>query len=1097
MNKGKVPRSPLHGFFRVMLNYIFLMCCIRFGEAQNPGPKEAFFPLVGTFNSSGLLGKGKLAESLPAGAWGATETHLSQPGLIQFRDELKYLCSRRRYLAGAPAPPLSNSLSCNGGKATGVGLLSSYPSRTLSTQWPAHLSDTARIHAGAVCCANHWIKIGTFYGYAKAPKSVATQAKSDELLELLTDRIVHDSKGFRIICGDFNQEIRSLNQTEEWTRLGWVEIQEYAWQKWGRPISFTSKGQTVRDYLWISPELIPHLDSVHTDDTWFADHAIFYAKFRPFGKFEPIPIWRKPCPIPWEECGNLEAYEIDPRSSDSRLKTIMELSEKAADNALRLQGKPGLLPNQQGRACTRDVTWGRFPTVPTKKDRGSVCDPSFTGEHFQHYLWLRQLRRLKSFLNLVSTASTTASKVDHAFSLWNSIRCASGFPRGFCKWWQARSIIWAQAPAVIPEVIPTYSEASLIFRNFEAEFRHFEQILKTHRVKQAKEARFKDPSRIYRDIARPQAVPVQTLVTQVSAVVETSSSDHLHLSYPADSLDIHEPIFGPHGIIRCTDHRPGVLTLPDDQGLGVGDLLTQPKLRGSLSEVFGEFEKHWGTIWNKHTLTEADRWTSFVAKACEVLPKPTSPCPIQPISVEEWLQAVRHKKVHSATGPDGIARTDLLKMPYQCTAELVSLINDVEAGEAWPSQLQVGLVSALEKRESSQTVADYRPICVLSFVYRVWSSIRTGQLLKWLDCITPDSLIGSRPRKEAAHVWFQLASLVEDHAYEDRPITGLSVDIQRCFNELPRIPVFAIAAALEIPTRVWVPWQKGLLQLERRFVVSGASSPAIRSNSGFPDGDPLSVVAMYLINLVMTAAISKDCPSVAPWSYVDDWQFTSPTAEDTLSGFHAVQTFTDSLQVNLDLKKCFVWGTTNEARQRLRHGPLPVKLHARNLGGHLAYSKVSTNYTVVDRIRGCNFFWKKLKRSVAPAPQKVLALQVAAWPKCLHGIAGVFLKDAWFDSLRTKAMQALSCDRPGASPHLQLSGLLTPKADPEFHAINTTIRAFRRFCVPDNAFPLLGYLTQVAPVRFNPGPCGIFSHEDFCTRMAVDFRWLDSRSSGP
>ena len=229
-----------------------------------------------------------------------------------------------------------------------------------------------------------------------------------------------------------------------------------------------------------------------------------------------------------------------------------------------------------------------------------------------------------------------------------------------------------------------------------------------------------------------------------------------------------------------------------------------------------------------------------------------------------------------------------------------------------------------------------------------------------------------------------------------------------------------------------------------------------------------------------------DCPSVVPWSYVDDWQFTSPNADDTLSGFQAVQTFTDSLQVNLDLKKCFVWGTTNEARHRLRHGPLPVKLHARNLGGHLAYSKVSTNYTVVDRIRGCNFFWKKLKRSVAPTPQKVLALQVAAWPKCLHGIAGVFLKDAWFDSLRTKAMQALSCDRPGASPHLQLSGLLTPKADPEFHAIYTTIRAFRRFCVPDNAFPLLGYLTQVAPVRFNPGPCGIFLMRIF----ALGWQWI-------
>lgn len=142
-------------------------------------------------------------------------------------------------------------------------------------------------------------------------KSIATQTRSDELLELLTDRIVHDSQGYRVLCGDFNQDIRALQQTEEWSRLGFVEVQEYAWLKWGRPVQMTSKGQQVRDYLWISPELIPFLESVHTDDTWFADHSILYAKFRPLGKHEPVPIWRKPCPIPWNECGNLEDLQLD------------------------------------------------------------------------------------------------------------------------------------------------------------------------------------------------------------------------------------------------------------------------------------------------------------------------------------------------------------------------------------------------------------------------------------------------------------------------------------------------------------------------------------------------------------------------------------------------------------------------------------------------------------------------------------------------------------------------------------------------------------------------------------------------------------------
>ena len=1077
-----------------MLNYLILMCCIRFGEALHPGPIEGEGPLIGTVNPSGLLGKGQSAASLPAGAWGVTESHLSSQGLIQFRDELKYLRSRYRFLAGAPAPPLSNSLSCIGGKATGVGLLSSYPCRTLPCTWPSHLTNTARVHAGAFCSDNSWVRIGTFYGYAKAPKSVLTQSKSDEILELLTDRIAHDSRGFRVICGDFNQEIRALNQTEEWSRMGFVEIQEYAWLKWGRPIQNTSKGQTVRDYLWVSPELIPWIKSVHTDDTWFPDHAILFARFHPFGHPAPVPIWRKPCSIPWEDCTEFDTQTNDPifvekasqGTPDHRLKTIMEFAEQTADSNLRSQNKPGLLPNQRGRAKTTKVSWGKFPTVPLKIDRGQICDPSFTGEHFQHYLWLRQLRRLSSCVRLFSSDLNQVHKLDHAVALWDSVKRAQGFPRGFQKWWPNRSIIWAESPVNIPEGFPSSAQIDLIFQNFRAEFNHLEQLLKTNRVRQAREARLKDPCKIYRDVSKPQAVPVQTLVSQRSTVVESSSSDHLTLTYSVEALDPSEPVFGPQGLIRITSHEPGTIILEEDQGVGVGDLLTQSQMCGSLESVFSEFQAHWGSIWNKHSSLPDDQWNSFVDKAIAVLPQDVKPMEISSITVEEWTSAVRRKKVHSATGPDGIARADLLNMPYQCKVQLVKLINDIEQGVAWPSQLQVGLVSALEKRESAQTVADYRPICILSFVYRVWSSIRTRQLLRWLDLITPDSLIGSRPHKEAAHVWFHLASLVEDLSYENHTITGLSVDIQRCFNELPRIPVFALAAALKLPTRIWVPWQKGLIQLERRFVVAGGTGPPIRSNCGFTEGDPLSIIAMYLINLVMTANIAKECPRVIPWSFVDDWQFTSPSAEDTLDGFRCVKAFTDSLQVHLDFRKCFVWGTSAESRISLRATGLPIKLHARNLGGHLAYSKVSTNYTIVDRIRGCGFFWKKLKRSLAPTPQKCLALQVAAWPKCLHGVAGVFLKDAWFDSLRSKAVQALGFDRPGTNPHLQISGLLSPKADPEYHAIALTIRCFRRFCIPDNAFPLLGYLTQVSPVRFLPGPCGIFLLRIF----ALGWHWI-------
>ena len=60
------------------------------------------------------------------------------------------------------------------------------------------------------------------------------------------------------------------------------------------------------------------------------------------------------------------------------------------------------------------------------------------------------------------------------------------------------------------------------------------------------------------------------------------------------------------------------------------------------------------------------------------------------------------------------------------------------------------------------------------------------------------------------------------------------------------------------------------------------------------------------------------------------------------------------------------------------------------------------------------------------------------------------------------------------NPFVALGGLFNPQVDPEFYAIRLTVVSFRRFCIPDNAFPLLSTIVQLAHVRVFPGPGGVF-----------------------
>lgn len=1059
------------------------MLCIRIGEASNPGPPGASFHL-GTVNPTGLIGKGEVVSQLPRGAWGMTETHLTVPGVRRFRDELSFVTPQWHFHATDHAPLTSTAMGCVGGKAVGVGLLSSFPSRNLQCEFDAATRKEARIHASAVCVNGIWIKIGTFYGYAYHALYTEVQNKSDALLSKLIDRVVFKSHGPRVICGDFNQSYDALPQIQVLLNAGFVELQQFAKQKWQRPISNTCKGKSVKDFVWISRELIPHLTDIIVDPTWFADHSLVYGSFSPLTHEHKIPIWRKPKPVEWpittDNDDDLTHYHTTSAPGgasdiDSAFSSIFGDFEAWGDAKLKTEGKQGLLPNQKGRCCTKEVQWGEPHSTPPKLSRRGEFVPSFVGENFHHYSWLRQLRRLQSLKLLLTTPIVTFPKFEHAQALWSSIIRAKGFPKGFRAWWPNRSIVLPNSPFNIPVHLPNNEVVQAIFVGFQAEFKQLEAQLKAKQIRLAKQRRLDDTHCIYRDVAKPRAVPVHTLVTHTSTAVLTVSDDAKSVQIEPNTLSPSQPVFGPQGMLHISSFSDDTLVFDKDPGLHSGDLLSQDRFRGTTSEVFDAFREYWSPKWNRHADVPEDRWDPFAQSCDSLLPQPSRPLVFDPITVDQWRRTVRSKKVHTATGPDGVSRADLLAMPRLLCQRLVDTLNAIEGGRPWPPCSLVGTIAALEKVENAQDASQFRPICVFSLIYRTWASLRARSILDWLSEWAPTEIVGSRPGCEAGTIWWRLACIIEEGFYHDgRDISGLSCDLSKCFNTLPRVPVFWLARRLGIPSSIVLTWHRAVANMTRRFQVLGKTGPPLGSCCGFPEGDPLSVVAMYLINVAITAFLRNQAPQVTPWSFVDDWQLLSDSPECTLQGFRVISQFADFLDLHLDPRKSFVWGSSTTGREVLRQGDLPIKYHSRNLGGHVSYCGRFTNYTVKHRGRMLEQFWHMLRISLAPTPQKLLTLKVVAWPRGLHAAASTWLSQKWLSTLRTKALQALGLSKKGTNPMLQLSGVETPDHDPGFVVVWQTIWLFRRFAVHEIAFPLVSYILASDPQRYQPGPCGLF-----------------------
>ena len=222
------------------------------------------------------------------------------------------------------------------------------------------------------------------------------------------------------------------------------------------------------------------------------------------------------------------------------------------------------------------------------------------------------------------------------------------------------------------------------------------------------------------------------------------------------------------------------------------------------------------------------------------------------------------------------------------------------------------------KEPDAQWVNAFRPITVLSLPYRCWASLRCRQLIRWITATAPDTLIGNRPGKSTADLWFTIQAQIEEQHYNGGALSGVLTDIVKCYNMIPRLPTLVVLfRAGSTPP----------ITLNRRSTCTSAD-PA-----GFPEGCSLSVCSMLLLNVACTYYIEHASLQATYWSYVDNLEATGPTGESAKSSLGAMQKVCHQLDLALDDKKTFLWSTCPQTRKELREEGYQVAMQLRDIGG--------------------------------------------------------------------------------------------------------------------------------------------------------------------
>ena len=697
---------------------------------------------------------------------------------------------------------------------------------------------------------------------------------------------------------------------------------------------------------------------------------------------------------------------------------------------------------------------GKCPHV--KLARNGDFNPHFHGASFRHAQWVRQTRRLQSYVRHVQVHGCDSA---FASDVWVAIVRAAGFHGGFAAWWLVCPSKVFGADRYLPLSPPSIECAQKIFETMVIEVRLLENQLRSSSRQYARLRRAKNPNLIFSDIKDHPSNGVDFLLRPLKAVVvDLDEESNAVVVEPPQPWVTTRPVFCNGSALSVIHAEDDCLYVDSIEDIRTGMAVSQLLSTGSKEELASSFLDAWKQRWDRHKNVPPERWNVILQFARTHLPRHQFQW--DSLNVESLGHAISRRKRCSASGLDGVSVLDLQSLPRSALTSFCMMFDEAESTGVWPGQLLEGKVSCLAKNDAPAGVMDYRPITVLGLLYRIWGSHHARLGIRALDGILPATLYGSRPSRYAGQVWSQLLWAVEDSIAADVSLSGIFADIQKAFNCLPRFVIFEVAAMVGIPMRILTAWAGALSDIGRRFQLGPNLSKAAYSVTGLPEGDGLSCLGMVLVDMLFHAWHLAFFPMCQPVSYVDDWTLITTDPNIMVGMFQCLDRFTKELDLQLDLKKTCAWSVTAQGRKKLREQGFTLVSSCRSLGAHVQLSRKHTNATQMERVSSLQPMWSRLRLSASAYEHKVRAIRSGAWPRGLHAITATAVASSTFKSLRSGAMKGLGAEGSGCNAFLHLGLVEVPHTDPQFWSIIQTFRMVRACGIEDVVQSVLWAMVQ-------------------------------------
>ena len=248
---------------------------------------------------------------------------------------------------------------------------------------------------------------------------------------------------------------------------------------------------------------------------------------------------------------------------------------------------------------------------------------------------------------------------------------------------------------------------------------------------------------------------------------------------------------------------------------------------------------------------------------------------LEPITADDILRTLNKTKP-SAAGLDHFLPGELkilAKWAPSLMVKLAQLFAVIESTSKWPKVLVKGSISFIPKTDDVENLSadQYRPITILSAIYRLWSSIRHDQLVEsWYARWRHPQAFGGKDSRPADVLAFEVSLQLAEALQSQKFVGGVSYDLQKCFDSVPTnlcLQIFRIRGAPNLVVDSMLSFYQ---QHEKYFKIDGCYSEKFKPVNGIIQGDPMSMLLLVSLITSWLENQPSQLTSTTGRSYVDD-----------------------------------------------------------------------------------------------------------------------------------------------------------------------------------------------------------------------------------